>query len=125
VTAEPIPWPLVATCVGSGILLIILGVPLALRRVPPNGIYGVRFLSTLADESVWYEINARGGRHLIVLGAVYLVLLLFALKSGRSWSVERRILGPLAFLTIGLVIDAIVLSVSARRLLARRRRDRM
>jgi uncharacterized membrane protein len=123
VTAEPIPWALVATCVGSGVLLIILGVPLALRRVPPNPTYGVRFSSTLADEWVWYEINARGGRHLIILGAGYLILFLLALQLGQSWSIERRILGPLAVLTLGLVADAIVLGVSANRLLAQRRRD--
>ena len=121
--AEPIPWFLVATCVVAGVALILAGIPLALRRVPPNRTYGVRFLSTLADEAVWYDINARGGRHLIVIGAAYVALLIATLKMGQSWSAERRVLGPLAVLMVALVVDAIVLGVAASRLLAHRRRQ--
>ena len=120
-TGESIPWFVIATCVASGVLLVILGIPLALRRVPPNRTYGIRFLSTLADETVWYEINARGGRHLMALGIGYLALFLVALRVGQSWSVERRVVGPLGLLGLALVIDAIVLGISASRLLEKRR----
>jgi hypothetical protein len=52
-----------------------LAIPFWLRRVKPNLFYGVRFESTLADERVWYEINARGGRHFVLLGVFYLAVL--------------------------------------------------
>ncbi|MFL5331611.1 MAG: SdpI family protein, partial [Geminicoccaceae bacterium] len=60
--------PLQSLFVASGVLLLALGVPLALRRVRPNRWYGLRVPATFADEEVWYEANALAGRDLIVLG---------------------------------------------------------
>jgi hypothetical protein len=117
----PIPWFVFAICYGAGVLIIALAIPLMLRRVKPNWAYGVRFPSTLADESVWYDINARGGRHLAAIAVVYLALLTVGLVSGQGWSVEVRILAPIIGLVVALMADAIVLAVAASRLLARRR----
>ena len=55
---------------GIGLLSIVIGLPLARRRVPPNRWYGVRLPATLADAYVWYAANATCGRDLVVLGAV-------------------------------------------------------
>ena len=45
---------------GAGaIVLIALAGPLLLRRIPPNGLYGFRTPSTLRDERLWYEVNAK------------------------------------------------------------------
>jgi uncharacterized membrane protein len=57
-----------------GALFIGLGVPLALRRVGPNGLYGLRTPATFANKEVWYEANAISGRDCIALGALLLVL---------------------------------------------------
>jgi uncharacterized membrane protein len=62
-----------ALSIAFGLLFIGISAPLALRRVPPNGWYGLRVPSTFADEWVWYEANAMSGRDLIVVG-VMLVL---------------------------------------------------
>ena len=48
--------------VGSGLLLIILAVPLIQRRVPPNIWYGFRLPQTLNDPEIWYAVNEYGGR---------------------------------------------------------------
>ena len=56
--------------VAIGLLSIVIGLPLARRRVPPNRWYGLRLPATFADEYVWYETNAAGGRDLMVLGAI-------------------------------------------------------
>ena len=56
------------------VVLAGLGVPLILRKVPPNAWYGVRLPSTFADPRVWYAVNARSGRDFIVLGLAVLVL---------------------------------------------------
>lgn len=58
----------------AALLLIALGVPLLLRRVRPNVLYGLRSRATLGDESVWYDANARLGRNQILLGGGLLVL---------------------------------------------------
>ncbi len=56
-----------------GLIIALLAVPLVLRRVPPNPLYGLRVPATFRDESVWYDANAASGRDLLVLGAVVFV----------------------------------------------------
>lgn len=53
-----------------GLIVALLAIPLILRRVPPNPLYGLRVPATFRDEQVWYDANAASGRDLIVLGAV-------------------------------------------------------
>jgi hypothetical protein len=57
-----------------GVLNIVLGVPMLLRRVPPNPFYGLRVSATFKDEQVWYDANAASGRDLIVLGVCMILL---------------------------------------------------
>ncbi len=62
---------------GTGALIMAIAVPLMRRRVPPNGVYGMRVPATFKDEQVWYDANAACGRDLFAFGAL-LVLLAFA-----------------------------------------------
>ena len=110
----------VVICFASGLLLIAAGIPLWLRRVPPNALYGVRFASTLSDDRIWYEINARCGRDLVGIGAGYLVLLAAAFLFGRSWSMPFRVLGPTVALVVALIVNTILLSRAGSRLVAAR-----
>jgi uncharacterized membrane protein len=115
-----IPTFVVVICFASGLLVIAAGIPMWLRRVPRNALYGVRFGSTLSDDRIWYEINARGGRDLVGIGVGYLALLTAALLFGRSWSMPLRLLGPTAVFVGALIVDTIVLSRAGTRLLAAR-----
>jgi uncharacterized membrane protein len=54
----------------AGGVMAAMGVPMMRRKVPPNGLFGLRVPATMADEWVWYEANARSGRDFVVLGAV-------------------------------------------------------
>jgi uncharacterized membrane protein len=111
-----LPWFVIPLLVATGIVLIAAGIPLYLRRVPPNLFYGARFASALRDEEVWYELNARAGRDLVVVGAIYLVLLVVAIRGGNAWPIEVRVLVPLVILVIGLMVDTILLGLASRRL---------
>lgn len=62
-----------ATISASGLLISLLAIPMILRRVPPNGLYGVRTKASFASESDWYRINAIGGRNLAAGGILILV----------------------------------------------------
>jgi uncharacterized membrane protein len=117
---KAVPTFVVVLCFASGLLLIVAGIPLWLRRVPRNALYGVRFPSTLSDDRIWYEINARCGRDLVGIGAGYLVLLGAAFMFGRSWSMPLRLLGPTVVLVVGLIVNTIQLSRASTRLLAAR-----
>jgi hypothetical protein len=57
----------------GALVVIALALPLMQRRVPPNGLYGLRVSATLSDEWVWYEANAASGRDLLKLGFAQLV----------------------------------------------------
>ncbi len=39
-------------------LFVLVAMPLALRKVSPNPVYGYRTCATLADETLWYNANA-------------------------------------------------------------------
>jgi hypothetical protein len=54
------------TVLALDLLMVVLAIPLILRKVPRNVIYGFRTCATLADDFVWYETNAHFGRGLLV-----------------------------------------------------------
>ncbi|HVN31384.1 MAG TPA: SdpI family protein [Thermoanaerobaculaceae bacterium] len=51
-------------------LMVALSIPLILRKVPRNVVYGFRTLATLSDDHVWFEANAYFGRRLIAFSLV-------------------------------------------------------
>ncbi len=115
-TETPIPTFVIVICFASGVLLIALGIPLWLRRVARNALYGVRFASTLSDDRIWYEINARCGRDFVAIGAGYLAILSAALLFGHSWIMPLRVLAPTVILIVALIVNTIALNRAARRL---------
>ena len=86
----------------SGLVLIGAGLPLMRRRVPPNRLYGVRFPSTLADERVWYSVNERSGRDLLVVGVTVVLVALAAPLALPRWPAELRALLVALVLVVGL-----------------------
>ena len=100
--------PLVGLLVG--VVFIVLGVPLFLRLVPPNGLYGLRVSATEGDEFVWYEANRRAGRDLALVGMVLLVVAVWLWReagaSGTSgrWLIAVEFLGILAVAAKGVFV---------------------
>ncbi len=52
------------------VLMIVSSIPMMLRMVPPNPIYGFRTRKTMSDPEIWYEMNAYGGRLRFIWGIV-------------------------------------------------------
>jgi hypothetical protein len=52
----------------SGLLLAVLSVPLILKKIPPNGLYGFRIPSTVNNPELWYKVNTYAGWRLLVVG---------------------------------------------------------
>ena len=71
--------------VGTGLLLLLLGIPLAKGKVRPNRLYGFRTKKTLSDESVWYIANRYAGKFMmktgLALGLVSLGLYLYNMRT--------------------------------------------
>lgn len=54
------------TILAVSALLIAVAIPLTLRRIPRNVVYGFRTRATMADDETWYDANAHFGRCLII-----------------------------------------------------------
>jgi hypothetical protein len=56
-----------------GLLLSALSVPMILRKVKPNGLYGFRIPATLRNPALWYDANAYAGKYLLATGGVFVL----------------------------------------------------
>lgn len=107
--------------VGTGLLLMGISVPLVRRRVPPNGLYGLRVPATRRDAAVWYEANAQHGRDMMGVGA-FVVACAVALPITTPLTAEAYSLGMSALLVVGAVGAGGVGWRRANRLLDERQR---
>jgi uncharacterized membrane protein len=98
-----------------GLLTIAMAIPMVLRKVPPNGLYGLRVRATIADPVVWYEANARSGRELILVGTAFVCLSVVLSRLGLSEAAYSTACG--VFLVVTLVVVAIRGWLLAERLL--------
>jgi len=81
----------------TGLLLIILAIPMIRRKVPPNRWYGFRVSRALNDPAVWYPANAYAGKllfifGLVVLGATFLIPRIFSELSQDSLAILMSVL---------------------------------
>ena len=60
----------VVTVLAVQALFVLVALPLALRRVPRNRVYGYRTCATLRDDATWYAANAYFGARLVATSLV-------------------------------------------------------
>lgn len=53
------------------IVLISVSIPLILKMIPRNSVYGFRVPKTLASDAVWYPANQVSGLALLAAGLVW------------------------------------------------------
>jgi uncharacterized membrane protein len=83
----------ILACAG---LFVLLAIPLILRKVPRNGVYGFRTPKTLRSDEIWYAANAFFGWGMVFSSVVTAIAIkvLYSLKG----------LTPEQFLTSSLVV---------------------
>ena len=59
---------ILASYLGTGILIGGLGVPLLWEMIPPNIWYGFKTPSTLKHEEIWYPVNRVSGYWMVLTG---------------------------------------------------------
>ena len=84
------------TILACDVLFVLLSIPLVLRKVKPNVLYGFRTRATLADETLWYEANAYFGIRFIAACLVSALAALFLARPG--------LLTPETFLPVSVVL---------------------
>jgi hypothetical protein len=89
----------------SAVLLIGLSIPLVRRKVRPNRVYGFRTPSTLRDPQLWYEVNARTGVDLLVVGIGLLAIAVGHVLEVLSTSAFLAL--SVAWITAGAVVSVV------------------
>jgi hypothetical protein len=60
--------------IASGIMLAALSVPMILKIIPPNGLYGFRVKKTMENPNIWYPVNAYSGKLLLAASLVQILI---------------------------------------------------
>ena len=72
------------TVLACDALFALIAIPLVLRKVKPNVIYGFRTPTTLSNDVVWYETNAFFGWTLLAACAVSAIAMSVIFRSGEA-----------------------------------------
>ena len=81
---------LIASCVG----LVVISIPLILKVVPPNGVYGFRVAATQSSPAIWYSANAFMGWALLVAAVISAMLLAILPSTVKRWLLLATFLVP-------------------------------
>ena len=74
---------------GVPLLVLLLSAPMALGKVPPNGIYGFRTRKTISSPEIWYPANRASGWFMVAAAAVSLAFNLAVSSAFPEWPIER------------------------------------
>jgi SdpI/YhfL family protein len=95
-TGDPEPEQIRARLVASCVLLVVISVPLILRLVPPNGMYGFRTEAARSTPAIWYQANAFMGWALSIAAIASTALLVLLPVTAKRWLLWAVFFGPLA-----------------------------
>jgi uncharacterized membrane protein len=99
-----------------GVLIVILGIPLFLRKVHPNRLYGLNAALQYESKTKWYAANRFLGGALIIAGLVTIALTgLVWIAKPSALSTSNKLLALVEFLIIA-VPAVVAYSVSYARL---------
>jgi hypothetical protein len=90
----------------GGLLLTGLSIPLMLKKIKPNALYGFRIQQTLDDPEVWYRVNAYSGKWLLAAGLATILVsvgLYFIPGLSLDWYASLCALIVLGLLAIGFI----------------------
>jgi uncharacterized membrane protein len=85
-----------------GLLFIGLSIPLILKKVPPNWIYGCRTKKTLSDPILWYEANHIFGKDFFISGLLTFIASLAMLILGQDANPSHAVITLLCILLLSL-----------------------
>jgi len=57
-----------------GLILAGISIPMILRRIPPNGLYGFRVKKTMENPEIWYKVNEHFGKRLFAASLIQVLV---------------------------------------------------
>jgi hypothetical protein len=97
------------TILGCDLIFAIIAIPLILRKVPRNVVYGFRTRLTLENDFVWYEANAYFGR-VFFISSFISALLIVSLYFSNLVSVQNFLKASIAVLVVPPIV-AVLLTI--------------
>jgi uncharacterized membrane protein len=92
-------------------LIAIVAIPLILRKVPPNGLYGFRTPKTLSSSEIWYEANRMSGIYLFWASVVAMFADGMLQMAFGSWN-PAKLLTLLMSINFGTLMAAVGMSLA-------------
>ena len=86
------------------VIVVLVGIPLAIKKVPPNLILGFRTPKTLMNDELWYEVNYYTGIELIGTGIFMAIVSYWTYTSGFGIHIEALIDMFACFLGLAVMI---------------------
>jgi uncharacterized membrane protein len=102
----------------SGMFLSAISIPLVLRKIGPNPVYGFRVKQTLEDPRVWYDVNAYAAKGLFCAGLIIVITALaftkipglgvdgYALSCTAVFAIALTVIVVLSFRYLGRITRA-------------------
>jgi uncharacterized membrane protein len=84
------------------LLFAAVGLPMALKLIPPNHLYGIRTAETLASQEVWYASNFAAGITAVISGLVAAIVKIRVVNSAHATPAQKRHIPVL--LSVGVAI---------------------
>lgn len=84
------------------VLIAVVAVPLLLKLIPPNPIYGVNTRHTRDSDTMWFEVNRFAGAAFLVAAGLAAIILMSI--SGRSWWVQVLVFLVLIGIAVGATL---------------------
>ena len=94
----------ILTFVFIGVVFIILGFPLLLKKVKPNWFYGFRTSTTVKNKDLWYKVNNQVGKEFIIAGIIVIIGSIFLLIFQPILTLIQIILILLLLVHLSLII---------------------
>jgi uncharacterized membrane protein len=95
------------TILVCNIIFVIIAIPLILKKVPRNVVYGFRTRATLENDFVWYEANAYFGKLFLISSLVSSLLMVFLYLSD-IFPMENFIKASIAVLVVPSIIPVVM-----------------
>lgn len=101
--------------ISAGILYILVGIPLVMRKVPMNKIYGFRIKESFTSNEAWFKINCYGDKQLIFWSFLMIVVgIIFLFKPVQAYKNDMinvlYVVGPMIMLTFVAILKTILYS---------------
>ena len=102
--------------ISEGVLFLGLGLPMALRKIPPNSMYGFRTVKTLSSPEIWYATNRSMGIDLCIAGGVIALAAAVLHKALRAQPPQYLSLANVGVMTVALTAVLVKGILQLRRL---------